>query len=176
MKITRSYDESQLSETVLKFYKKLMVSGLESVSNEKIQEIASKAFAYSLVNDLNKYTIRSRWMNAVNKAYNASFNGQITFGTYSVKSNMTILSLENDAEKLLFILFVTDPSLSLYHMGISKDTIAEAKEYAEKYLGFWDLKLFILQQKYLKIINERKQDEIITHLSTYSENNSAIKK
>lgn len=172
MEIKRALDESVLNENNLKFYASLKVSEIVNVSCEKIQQIASMASMFSELNNMNNYTMHSRWMSAINKAYNSSLNNRIVIGDYKINSQPFILPIANQVELFLFILFVTDPSLKVYNAAKSKKTIAEAKAYCEHYLSFWDMKLFFLEKKYLELANARTEEEIINRLD---ENNSTPK-
>lgn len=123
------------------------------------------AAKYSLQNQLERYSFNSRWSRAVQKAYSSASQNSINIGSFSFGSTCTRVSVENAAELLLFIMFVTDPTFMLIESSRNNSTIAEIKEFSEKYLGFWDLKLFMLERKYLQMIEEQKNEEIKEHLA-----------
>lgn len=156
-----------LTEEQKNFYAKLKVGDISNISEQKIAKIRELALTFFEDKQLAKYEFYSRWLTATLKAYDTLKTENLSFGIYGT-SQVYNITIEYDAEILLFIMFVTDPSFLLFDAAKNKATIAETQAYCNKYIGFWDLKLFVLEQKYLKLADERKMAEIQSDLKTHT--------
>lgn len=171
-------------QTCREFYDNLDRTGLDAITPERGKEIFIMADTYRGMHERKDFfaTIALRFESAVQKVLTGK-NGVLSLTNLVLvedgdKSRQQIVSkdiiLENDAEKILFIMRAIDPENSLYRTWIdiiqklTNDTdsfLISASNYGkarkimnEYYNGFFDLKLILDEQAYLnkkeKILEE----------------------